>query len=123
MELTNGRGADIGMELVGRAELLVEGIDFLANGGTYLEIGNIVAGPTVDFDPSTLLRGKKIMGSTMYRPSLLPMMMEMMQQNLDRLPFDKIVSNSFPLAEVNAAFEQAEWDNRHTSVTRAVLVP
>ena len=68
-------------------------------------------------------RGKKIMGSTMYRPSLLPMMMEMMQQNLDRLPFDKIVSNSFPLAEVNAAFEQAEWDNRHTSVTRAVLVP
>ena len=123
MGLTTGRGADIGMELVGRAELLVEGIDFLANGGTYLEIGNIVAGPTVDFDPSTLLRGKKIMGSTMYRPSLLPMMMEMMQQNLDRLPFDKIVSNSFPLAEVNAAFEQAEWDNRHTSVTRAVLVP
>ena len=123
MALTNGRGADIGMELVGRAELLVEGIDFLANGGTYIEIGNIVAGPTVDFDPSTLLRGKKIMGSTMYRPSLLPMMMEMMAQNLDRLPFDKIVSNTFPLAEVNAAFEQAEWDNRQTSVTRAVLGP
>ena len=51
------------------------------------------------------------------------MMMEMMQQNLDRLPFDKIVSNSFPLAEVNAAFEQAERDNRHTSDTRAVLIP
>ena len=42
------------------------------------------------------------------------MMMEMMRQTLDRLPFDKIVSNTFPLAE---------WDNRHTSVTRAVLVP
>ena len=51
------------------------------------------------------------------------MKMEMMRQNLDRLPFDKIVSNTFPLAEVNADFEQAEWDNRQTSVTRAVLVP
>ncbi|MCH8281760.1 MAG: hypothetical protein J4O03_16935 [Chloroflexi bacterium] len=56
-------------------------------------------------------------------PGLLPMKMEMMRQNLDRLPFDKIVSNTFPLAEVNAAFEQGEWDNRQTSVTRAVLVP
>ena len=123
MELTSGRGADIGMELVGRADLLVEGIDFLANGGTYIEIGKVASGPTVDFDPSTLLRGKKIMGSTMYRAGLLPMMMEMIQQNLDRLPFDKIVSNTFPLADVNAAFERAEWDNRQTSVTRAVLVP
>ena len=46
-----------------------------------------------------------------------------LRQTLDRLPFDKIVSNTFPLADVNAAFEQAEWDNRQTSVTRAVLVP
>ena len=51
------------------------------------------------------------------------MMMEMMRQTLDRLPFDKIVSNTFPLADVNSAFEKAEWDNRQTSVTRAVLVP
>ena len=36
---------------------------------------------------------------------------------------EKIISNGFPLADVNAASEQAEWANRETPVTRAVLVP
>jgi D-arabinose 1-dehydrogenase-like Zn-dependent alcohol dehydrogenase len=123
MELTNGRGADIGMELVGRAELLVEGIDFLTNGGTYIEIGDIVAGKTVPFDPSTVLRGKKIMGSSMYRPSLLPTMMDAVVKNLNKKPYTKIVSNTFPLADVNKAFEVAEWANKQTNVTRGMLVP
>ena len=43
-ELTDGRGADVVMELVGRAELLAEGIDMLSNGGTFIEIGDIVRG-------------------------------------------------------------------------------
>ena len=46
-----------------------------------MEIGNIVPGRTVAFDPSTLLRGKKIMGSSMYRPSLLPLVMETLVKN------------------------------------------
>jgi D-arabinose 1-dehydrogenase-like Zn-dependent alcohol dehydrogenase len=123
LELTNGRGADVAMELVGRAELLVEGVDFLTNGGTFVEIGDIVRGKTTPFDPSTVLRGKKIMGSSMYRPSLLPVMMEMMAKNLNKRPYTKIVSNTFPLAKINDAFAQAEWDNKQTGVTRAMLVP
>ena len=123
MELTSGRGANIGMDLVGHPDLLVEGIDFLTRGGTYLEIGKVSSGFSVDFDPSTLLAGKKIMASSMYRPIRIPMMMEMIQNNMDRLPFDKIISNTFPLADVNQAFGQAEWADRQTSVTRAVLVP
>jgi len=123
MELTNGRGADICVELVGRAELLVDGIDYLTNGGTFVEIGDIVRGRTVPFDPSTVLRGKKIMGSLMYRPSLLPVMMEMMVKNLSRRPYTKIVSNTYPLAKVNEAFKEAEWFNRQTNVSRGMLVP
>ncbi|MBM3947324.1 MAG: zinc-binding dehydrogenase, partial [SAR202 cluster bacterium] len=123
MELTNGRGADVCVELVGRADLLIEGIDYLTNGGTFVEIGDIVRGKTTPFDPSTVLRGKKIMGSAMYRPSLLPVMMEMMVKNLRRVPYTSIVSNTFPLAKVNDAMAQAEWANRQTGVTRAMLVP
>jgi hypothetical protein len=33
------------------------------------------------------------------------------------------VSHKFPLAEVNEAFSQAEWQQRQTSITRAMLVP
>ena len=122
-ELTEGRGANIVMELVGRAELLVEGLSFLTNGGTFVEIGDIVPGRTVELDPSTVLRGKKIMGSAMYRPSLLPLMMEMLVKNQDRVPYHKIVSNQYPLDRVNEAFEEAEWNERQTRVSRAMLVP
>lgn len=122
-ELTEGRGADIAIELVGRAELLVEGISYLTNGGTFVEIGDIVPGRTVAFDPSTMLRGKKIVGSSMYRPSIIPMIMEMLVNNRDQVPYHKIVSNTYPLAEVNRAFEEAEWNERQTPVSRGMLVP
>ncbi len=122
-ELTEGRGANIVMELVGRAELLTEGITFLTNGGTFVEIGDIVPGRTAEIDPSTLRRGKKIIGSSLYRASLLPVMMDMLVKNQDRVPYHKIASNQYPLDRVNQAFEESEWADRQTSVTRAVLVP
>ena len=122
-ELTNGRGADVVMELVGRAELLAEGIDMLSEGGTFVEIGDIVRGREVSIDPSKLLAGKNIVGSLMYRPSLLPTLLDFLVRTQNKLPFHKIVSHKFPLAEVNQAFPQAEWNARQTDITRAMLVP
>ena len=122
-ELTEGRGADVVVELVGRAELLAEGIDMLSNGGTFIEIGDIVRGREVSIDPSKLLSGKNILGSRMYRPSLLPTLLSFLVRNQDKLPFDKLVSHKFPLAEVNEAFAKAEWSQTQTEITRAMLVP
>ena len=122
-ELTNGRGTDVVMELVGRAELLAEGIDMLSNGGTFVEIGDIVRGREVSIDPSKLLAGKSIVGSLMYRPELLPTLLNFLVRTQHKLPFHKIVSHKFPLAEVNEAFPQAEWNSRQTDITRAMLVP
>jgi threonine dehydrogenase-like Zn-dependent dehydrogenase len=122
-ELTRGRGADIVMELVGRPDLIVEGIDMLSNGGTFVEIGDIIPGPTAAIDPSKLLRGKNIMGSLMYRPSTLAAILDYMVKNRDKVPFHKIVSHKFPLADINEAFPQAEWNQRQTAISRAMLVP
>ena len=122
-ELTNGRGADVVMELVGQADLLVEGIDMLSNGGTFVEIGDIVRGREVSIDPSKLLGGLNIVGSRMYRPGLLPTLLAFLVRNQHKLPFNKIVSHKFPLAEINEAFPQAEWSQRQTEITRAMLVP
>ncbi len=88
-ELTRGRGADVVMELVGRADLLKEGIDMLSNGGTFVEIGDIVRGQEVSIDPSKLLQGKNIVGSLMYRPSLLPELLDFLVRNQDRLPLQQ----------------------------------
>ena len=39
------------------------------------------------------------------------------------LPFHTLISHKFPLAQVNEACEKAEWNQRQTEITRAVLVP
>ncbi len=77
----------------------------------------------MSIDPSKLLQGKNIVGSLMYRPALLPELLDFLARNRDRLPFHKLVSHQFPLAEVNEAFEKAEWSQRQTEITRAMLVP
>jgi threonine dehydrogenase-like Zn-dependent dehydrogenase len=122
-ELTDGRGADICMELVGRSELLLEGIEFIGQGGTFVEIGNIIRGNPIQLDPSVLLRGKKIMGSYMYRPALLPMMLETLVKKQGKVPYEKIVSHWFSFDQINEAFEQAEWMDRQPSITRSMLRP
>lgn len=122
-ELTKGRGADIVMELVGKPDLLREGIDMLSNGGTFVEIGDILWGHEVSIDPSKLLTGKRIIGSLMYRPSTLATILEYMVKSQGKVPFHKIVSHEFKLADINEAFPQAEWDQQRTDVTRAMLVP
>jgi threonine dehydrogenase-like Zn-dependent dehydrogenase len=124
MELTDNRGADIVLELVGRSELLVEGLSYLTNGGTFVEIGNIVRGDPVPFDPAQLVfSAKQIIGSPMYRPRLLPMMLETLVKKQGKVPYEKIVSHTFPLEKINEAFEQAEWLDRQPAITRSMLVP
>jgi threonine dehydrogenase-like Zn-dependent dehydrogenase len=122
-ELTGRRGADIVMDLAGRPELLVEGVDYLSPGGTFVEIGHIAPGNPVLFDATAILRGKRIIGSAMYRPSLIPLLLETLVKKQGKVPYDKIVSHWYPLAEVNKAFEEAEWLERQTPVTRSMLRP
>jgi len=122
-QLTQGRGADVVVELVGRAELMAEGIDMLSNGGTFVEIGDIVAGREVSIDPTKLLGGKSIVGSRMYRASLLPQLLDYLVRNRYKLPFHAMISHRFPLEQVNEAMEKAEWNQRQTDITRAMLIP
>ena len=50
-------------------------------------------------------------------------MMETLVKNQGRVPYDRIVSNHYPLDRVNEAFAEAEWHERQTEVTRGMLVP
>lgn len=122
-ELTGGQGADIVIELVGRADLLLEGLSYLTTGGAFVEVGATTMG-TVEIAPTFIMRGKKrIIGSWMYRPSLLPLILKMMAKNRGKVPYDRITSHRFPLEQINDAFATAEWSGRQTDVIRAVVVP
>ena len=122
LALTQGRGADIVMELVGNAALLSEGLDFLAPGGRFVQIG-AAQGASASLNPAQLLRGKRIIGNLMYRSQVLPMLLDFLARNHARLPFEKILSHRYPLERINDAFEAADWQARQTHVTRAVIVP
>ncbi len=122
-ELTGGRGADIVMELVGNASLMEEGIPMLSSGGTFVQIGAVQGGATAAISPAMLLRGKRIIGSLMYRPHILPILLGILTKYRESMPFDRIVSTEYALVDVNAAFDDAEWQGGGTEVTRAILRP
>jgi len=95
------------------------------SGGTYLEIGNISFGQTVAIDVSTLVWGtKRIVGVIMYDPWVIPRALDFLVRNRTRWPFDRLISHTYPLAEINRAFADSEWHGRDTTtITRAALVP
>jgi threonine dehydrogenase-like Zn-dependent dehydrogenase len=123
MELTNGEGADIVMELVGVTALIPEGVGYLAPAGTLVEIGHVMAGRTFTLDPRAIIRNKRLIGSSGYRHHLIPGLMDLMVRTQDKVPYAHVISDEFPLEDVNRAMEAAEWSGRSTTITRAILKP
>jgi threonine dehydrogenase-like Zn-dependent dehydrogenase len=123
-ELTDGHGADVVVELVGRAELLPEGVEMLAPGGAFAEIGLFFPGTTAALDPY-LIHGKRkrIVGFSRYPDDLIPKILSFLVRAAGSRPFHEIISHRFPLNEIQAAFVQADWARGQPDVTRVALVP
>jgi threonine dehydrogenase-like Zn-dependent dehydrogenase len=117
--LTGGYGADAVIEVVGDPGVIPEGLKMLAQSGRYLEIGNINAGRTYQADPSRLVvANKSIVGVSLYEPSTLSLALSFLSSRIESLPLDRLVTTSFPLEDINAAFTAA-----HTRrVVRAGIV-
>ena len=123
-ELTQGRGADIAVELVGIPAAITEGLAMVRVGGTYLEIGNISFARMLTLDPSQLVwSSKTIVAVNMYDPWILPVALDFLRRTRDKYPMHQVVSHRFPLDQINEAFQQAEWVNKQTAVTRACIAP
>ena len=126
-QLTEGRGADVVAEFVGMPAVVPEGLGMLREGGTYLEIGNISFGQTVQFDPSSLVWGtKRIVGVVMYDPWVIPEALDYLVRTKNKYPHEEVVShNKYKLEDINRAFEEAEWQGEGggTKVRRAVVIP
>jgi threonine dehydrogenase-like Zn-dependent dehydrogenase len=124
-ELTDGRGADVVVEVVGIAAATVEGLDMVRFNGKFVDIGNIVP-QTVTF-PATKVITQQIQwrGLMHYNPWIMPAALDFLVRTKDRYPLSKVVSHSFPLSEVNKAFEFAEWQGKGggTASTRVILKP
>jgi len=120
LELTDGWGADVVAELVGHPRVCNEGLRMVGRTGRYLEIGNINPGLTYELDPSQLVFGNRsILGMVYYEAEHLAQALDLMKRTRDTYPWHRVVSHTFPLEQINEAFEAADQGK----VTRAAIVP
>ena len=126
-ELTGGVGADVVVGLVGFASAFAEGLRMARRGGRHLEIGAISSSDTVTISPSSLVHGRTtIMGVGIYDPWIIPKTLDFIVRTKDRYPYHEILSNRYPLEEIDRAFRESEWrggKSDQTAVTRALITP
>ncbi|WP_255170079.1 zinc-binding dehydrogenase [Natrononativus amylolyticus] len=119
-ELTDGQGADVGVEVAGVPDAFAEGIQLIRDGGRYLEVGNVSPGHYTSFDPGLLTRKAiTIVPVIRYQPWYLKNALQFLTDNIDEYPFQELIDAEFDLVEVDEAL--AKSDSRE--ITRAALIP
>jgi Zn-dependent alcohol dehydrogenase len=118
MELTDGWGADVVAELVGHPRVCPEGLRMVGRAGRYLEIGNISPGLTYTLDPQWLVGfNRSILGMLYYEAEHLQQALDLVSRTRGKYPWDRVLSHTFPLSEINTAFEASD----RGEVTRAAI--
>lgn len=120
-EATNGLGADIVLSCSGVPAGFLEALKLLRVGGVVVEAGTFVDMGPVLINPNSDIctRNVSIIGiggetATSYLPA-----MRLMAANLDRLPFDHIVSHRLPLDRVQEGVELAQTE----AAMKVVIAP
>jgi threonine dehydrogenase-like Zn-dependent dehydrogenase len=120
LDLTDGWGADIVLEVAGHPRVIPEGLAMLAQGGKYVEIGNINQRLTVELDPSVLVHGgKSILGIMWYEPESLLNALQLLSTRQHKYPFQRVLSHKYPMQAINDAFRDQDAGKVH----RAALLP
>lgn len=107
LELTDGFGVDVAIDAVGQDGIVGQAFDATAQGGTIVCVGI----PKPDARPSVpgprLVREEKIITGSLYgscRPHLdMPALIDLFRTG--RLPLDKMITKTYRLDEINAAFD------------------
>jgi NDMA-dependent alcohol dehydrogenase len=123
--LTAGDGADYAFEAAGRSELVTQAFDATRRGGTIVAVG--VPGPTaqVTLPGPHLVRHEKIVTGSLYgscRPRQdMPRVLDLYAAG--KLPLDRLITKVYPLAEINAAFDDMNAGHLARGVIDFGLVP
>jgi L-iditol 2-dehydrogenase len=121
-ELTGGVGADVCVEVVGVAQVVQEGLEFLRTGGRYLMMGNIVPGAVAEIVPHDAVRQPKtLLGVLAYDAWVIPRALDWLVRSHARYPFDRFLAARFPLEQIDLAFHQADWAAKAGQVPRAII--
>jgi len=117
--ITDGRGADVVVECTGMPKSLIEGIEMLRKGGTFIEVGSFVDKGEVPINPHRHVCSKNIrlIGMTNlayvgYLPSL-----KMMKAWSKYFDFNKLVTHTYGLKDAEkAVLKSMELDSMKVAV-------
>ncbi len=107
---TEGRGADVVVENVGRPEVLKVGLEMLRRGGTYMETGNFVdTGSTVTLNVHRHIAAKNVLlfGNTNHPHDGYYVAMDMMYRYRNEFPFEKLITHRFRLDQPSEALKKS----------------
>lgn len=104
-ELTNGLGADVVVECVGRPEVIPTAIDMLRVGGTFIEVGNFSDLGEVSIHPNRHLcsKGITLLGIPGQEPGGYAPGLRAMLRYRNQMPFDEFVSDRYGLGSAEDA--------------------
>jgi len=119
-QLSDGRGADTGLEFAGTPESVELGVDLLRVGGRFVMAGAVFPGRPVQLAAEQIVRRMiRVEGVHNYAPEDLENALAFLSRASARYLFEDLVGARFPLRDVNAALAFAE--SRVTP--RVALIP
>jgi D-arabinose 1-dehydrogenase-like Zn-dependent alcohol dehydrogenase len=105
-EMTGGRGPDMVLEFTGVPSAFNEGLDLVRRGGRYLTVGQLGTGTTT-FSPSMIVKKNiRVIGSFSGDVKSYWKALQFASEHMDRIPFRKMISGEYALADVNLALEK-----------------
>ena len=106
-ELTGG-GADVVVDASGFPETFLPSLEALRDGGTLIEVGAFVDMGPVGFNPAVLCgRNLTLLGVGGEDARAYPRTLALLARHYERVPFARLVTHRFPLAEAADAMRVA----------------
>ncbi|MDT4935018.1 MAG: hypothetical protein QOK11_2910 [Pseudonocardiales bacterium] len=122
LDLTDGLGADIVLEVTGRAEAFLEAIDFARVGGSIASVGNLNVGAKFELTIAPAIFTRKnlrVHGYLRYDPWFLRYCLEFIVANRERYPFESLSDRVYTIDEIDEAVTSGEA----RQVARVAVVP
>lgn len=109
MELTHGRGADLVVECTGSPHAVIEGLDMLRKGGTYIEAGNFVdTGSTqININRHLCAKNVRLFGVTNHPYTHYGQSLKLMEKYAKVFPFEKFVTHRYKIDDAEKGLRKS----------------
>ena len=107
-QLTNGRGADLAVEVSGATIGLSNLVTWSAIGGRVLTLGYVYPNAHTAIDAHQIVtKCLTLRGVHNYHYTALGTALRFVEENRSRYPFAELIGKTYPLEDINKAFEHA----------------